>query len=180
MLQIGQRHAEDLVGTLLACHDRIRRFTSLAYRIATEPASDDDVRAAAAQVARYFREALPHHVADEDMLAVALASSGGEVQAALATMAAEHAEHDAAVTTLVELCDTLAAQPTRRPELASSLARVASELDAAFDQHLGAEERIVFPAIAQLPTATQDELRAAMRRRREDGAPGAASSSSRG
>jgi iron-sulfur cluster repair protein YtfE (RIC family) len=166
MIQIGQRHADDLVGALRTCHDRIRRFTALAYRIATEPASDDEVRAAAAQVARYFREALPLHVADEDTLALALADAGVEVQAALHTMSAEHAAHDAAVTTLVELCDALATDPTRRGELAESLARVASELVTAFEQHLGAEERVVFPVISQLPAALQDELRDAMRRRR--------------
>ena len=67
LLTIGRRRqAVDLPDLLLDCHERIRHFSTLAVRLAREDASDDERRGVAAGVARYFEQALPLHVRDED------------------------------------------------------------------------------------------------------------------
>src|SRR6185503_861481 len=81
----------DVVDALLACHERIRRFSAMAVRIADAGgATELEIRDAAAAVRRYFAEALPLHVADEDEdLAPLLAGRDPAIDAALATMSAE-------------------------------------------------------------------------------------------
>ena len=59
--------ADDAVGLLLECHERIRSFLALARRIAeVGPSEPGSVPEAAARVRRYFTEALPLHAQDEE------------------------------------------------------------------------------------------------------------------
>jgi iron-sulfur cluster repair protein YtfE (RIC family) len=166
---IGKREeASDAVELLLACHERIRRFLTLARTLATaHGASDDEIRGTAAQVRRYFAEALPLHVADEhEDIVPRLAGAGGEVARALATMDADHELHAPIVARLVELCDALVRDPGRLAELSDELGRVAHELTDELGRHLDLEEQVILPALRELPAAELDALRTAMRARR--------------
>jgi iron-sulfur cluster repair protein YtfE (RIC family) len=158
----------DVVDMLLACHERIRSFTGLAQRLAgaVEP-SDDEVRELAARIRRYFVEALPLHVRDEEELIVPrLAGTSAELDAALAVMASEHATHNAACDRLIAICGLLQRWPEQLPEVAPGLAAVAGELATAFAQHLAAEESVIFPAVARLPAGERAAIAAAIQARR--------------
>src|SRR5690606_33889983 len=59
--------AQDLVDLLDECHQRIRRFLALAGEAAAHRgAPSSETAQACADVERYFKEALPLHVADEE------------------------------------------------------------------------------------------------------------------
>ena len=68
LINIGAKAgAEDLVSLLLECHHRIRGFSALGVELGTRadlPAAD--VVQGCERVERYFGEALPLHVADEE------------------------------------------------------------------------------------------------------------------
>src|ERR1051326_5002660 len=78
----------DIVDLLKECHERIRTFINLAGRLAkAEEISDTDVRDGAGRVARYFSEALPLHVADEEQsILPRLQGKSAELDAALSEM----------------------------------------------------------------------------------------------
>src|SRR4051812_30710357 len=67
--QIGERRpaGEPLLAALLDCHSRIRRFSTLAIRLAEADAPPNEIAETAAAVHRYFTVALPLHAADEDL-----------------------------------------------------------------------------------------------------------------
>ena len=158
---------DTVVAALEACHERIRRFGGLAERVAVEAATDAERAEAAAAVVRYFAVALPLHAADEDRsLAPRLVGRDAALDAALARMTADHAEHAAVLDPVVALCRQLAAAPATHAALAPTLAPAAAAMVAAFAAHLALEEAIVFPAVAALPAAVQRELRAEMLARR--------------
>ncbi len=59
----------------------------------------------AADIHRYFSSAFPLHLADEDeSLALRLRGASQEVDAALATMSADHEAHISDVRRLVQVC----------------------------------------------------------------------------
>jgi hypothetical protein len=136
LVTLGARRNEadgDVVDLLLACHDRIRAFTALAVKLAvTVDLAAAEVREGAGAVRRYFAEALPLHVADEeDDLVLLLAGRAAEVDAALARMTREHAEHEADLARLVEVCAALEDDPRRLGALRDELAPLAARLAAA-------------------------------------------------
>src|SRR4051812_25565021 len=95
LIQIGSpKEPPDIVDILLECHERIRSFTGLARRLAsTHGLSEEEVRDAAARVTRYFSEALPLHVADEEQsILPRLSGRSPELDAALNGMQREHHE----------------------------------------------------------------------------------------
>jgi iron-sulfur cluster repair protein YtfE (RIC family) len=170
LVNVGaRRETPDVVGALQQCHDRIRSFVALAAKLAAAPdAPPDEVRDAAARIVKYFTEALPFHVADEDeTIAPRLAGASAEVDAALATLAADHHRHEPLVAELVAIARAIAADPAALPARAADLARAGAALAADFDTHLALEERVLHPAIAALPAADQDAIRAAMKARRD-------------
>src|SRR6185437_5656461 len=130
LVQLGQRAArEDAVDLLVECHGRIRRFLGFARQLAVAQAPDDEVKAVAGQIRRYFAVAFPLHLADEEELVVpALATAGEPAAAALAEMRADHAAHDPAVVRLVEICGELERAPGALARLAPQLGAVADEL----------------------------------------------------
>src|SRR5262245_31350447 len=109
LVRLGERRpSSDLVDLLLACHERIRRFTAMAARLAATSAPDAEVRDVAGQIRRYFAESFPLHLADEDeQLAPRLAGTSAEVDAALAQMTTEHATHAPLVARVLAICSTL-------------------------------------------------------------------------
>jgi iron-sulfur cluster repair protein YtfE (RIC family) len=164
----------DLVGALLECHERIRRLAALAVDLGRRTdVAPDDVADAAARVYRYFTRALPLHVRDEeDSIVPRLRGRSAAIDAALERMCAEHRAHRERLGRVTALTETLAREPGRIGELRGELGRVAADLRADFDAHLALEEGVLFPAIADLPPAVRDTIRAEIRARRQvlDGA----------
>jgi iron-sulfur cluster repair protein YtfE (RIC family) len=171
LLTIGRRdHPDDLVDLLATCHRRIRFHVVLARRLAERgrEASVDEVRNTAAQVRNYFALALPLHVADEDeMIAPQLERTNAAVSEALRTLTSDHLRHERVLERLNELCAAIERDPGALPALDHELARLVDLLAADLAAHLELEERVVFPALRQLPATRQAEIAAAIRRRRE-------------
>lgn len=170
LLALGRRPAAiELVDLLGECHTRIRRFLELAGQLATTQAPPEaEVRATAADIRRYFLEAFPLHLADEDEdIAPRLAGTSSEVDAALATMSADHVDHAPAIVRLVELCARLELDPTRHATLAPALAAAAHELVAQLSPHLELEERVLFPALQRLTAPERQAIQDAVRARRD-------------
>ncbi len=151
--------SDDPVDALLACHARIRSFSDLAVKLAR--ATDYGLaerREAAGRVVRYFTEAFPKHVDDEnESVLPRLRGRSPELDAALDAMAREHDEHLPSVRALVARCERFDAPDGAVDE---ALAAEAAALRAALEAHLAAEEAVILPALRALLTADE---RAALR-----------------
>lgn len=159
----------DLVGLLLACHHRIRTFVALAYAISQhDAASDAEVRDACQRCERYFVEALPLHVLDEELsLLPRLQQQTPALTLALQQMHAEHLQHGPQVHELCALLQAVANAPAQAP-LRAQLAVVAANLQIEFAAHLQAEETTIFPWIAKvLSSADQATVMHELRARRQ-------------
>jgi hemerythrin-like domain-containing protein len=164
-LQIGRQPARDgnrVVTALAECHTRIRHFTDLADRLAgtSGEVSDAEVAEAARAVARYFEVALPLHEADEEeSIRPRLVGRSPETDAALEEMTRQHSRLHGPVATLVETTTRIAESPGRLtlPECRTRLAETVSVLVPAWNEHLGLEEDILFPALDRLMTAEEIE-----------------------
>jgi iron-sulfur cluster repair protein YtfE (RIC family) len=150
--------ADDAVGLLLECHERIRSFLALARRIAeVGPSEPGSVPEAAARVRRYFTEALPLHAQDEEeSLLPRLRGLDPVVDAELEAMAREHREHERPLRALVGACEQLAHGPESLPELAPVVEAATAELERHFAEHLGREEAVIFPAVRRLLDRSAD------------------------
>lgn len=147
LVTIGRRTVpEDLIGLLLECHGRIRSFTHLAAELGTrQDLPAEEVVDAAARVARYFREALPLHVEDEEQsLLPRLMGLDEELDAALATMHAQHEAHEPLLKELLQVLTALQHAP-QDGAVRERLAAVATSLRAELETHLKGEERVIFP-----------------------------------
>ena len=168
LIQIGPpKDPSDVVDLLLECHERIRSFVALAIRLGNaENPSADEIRDAAARVIRYFAEALPLHVADEEeSILPRLSGRERDLDRALADVHREHSEHEPLLEALLRTCRDLHDSPEKLAELRQSLETTASTLQRDFLQHLDAEEKVVLPAIRQFLTLEEQaailrELRA--------------------
>jgi hemerythrin-like domain-containing protein len=169
LINLGQRPAaDDLLGLLLDCHTRIRTFSALAVDLGRrEGLPAHQVEQACDRCARYFSEALPLHVADEEVSLLPRLSAGrAEVQAALASMHGQHQEHEAPLRALLAALSALRASPGDAA-LRARLLEVATPLAAAFEEHLQLEEKHLFPALdALLSPQVQAEVVAEVRARR--------------
>jgi hemerythrin-like domain-containing protein len=170
LVQLGKRNETlHVVDLLVECHGRIRRFLGIARQLAEvrEPTTDV-VRDTAGQVRRYFSEALPLHIADEDdQVSQSLRGHSDSVDEALDKMSQEHVHHEVLVARLIDVCTLLQREPERLEELAMELRDAAVLLQAAFEPHLAREETVIFPALRTLPASDLDAIKAAMRDRRE-------------
>ena len=148
----------DLLLLLLECHGRIRCFVDLADAIANRrEAPAAQVIQACASVERYFTEALPLHVADEEQsLAPRLRGRSCEVDRALITMERQHREHDSKLALLLLALAAVREQPERAAPK-RDLGRVTELVRSDFEQHLTLEESLIIPAARQLLSV---ELRA--------------------
>jgi iron-sulfur cluster repair protein YtfE (RIC family) len=170
-MQIGirpKKSTADLVDLLNECHGRIRNFAALARKLGeTGGVPRDEVVDAATRVARYFREALPLHVRDEEeTILPRLRGRDADLDATLDAMCSEHRGHEDPLTELLALCDELVAHPERHAERAGALTELARRLEREFEHHLAAEERVIFPAIAKLEAQTREAMIAELRARR--------------
>ena len=150
--------ADDAVGLLLECHERIRSFLALARRIAeVGPSEPGSVPEAAARVRRYFTEALPLHAQDEEeSILPRLRGLDPVVDAELEAMAREHREHERPLRALVGACEQLARAPESLPDLAPVVEEATAELERHFAEHLGREEAVIFPAVRRLLDRSAD------------------------
>lgn len=165
----------DLAETMLECHARIRNFVDVAKKIgAARDVAPPEIASAAADVQRYFRHGLPHHVEDEERsLLPRLRGRSHEVDAALAAMETEHRQHEAPLSRLLQLMDALVATPTAHAQLAGAVTAAADALGSAFEPHLVAEEQLVFPFLRTLLTpAEQAQVLGELRARRAPLPPG--------
>ena len=170
-MQIGirpKKPAGDLVDLLGECHGRIRSFAALARRLGeTTSVPSDEVIDAASRVRRYFREALPLHVRDEEETIVPrLRGRDAVLDETLAAMCSEHRGHEAPLAELLAICDELVEHPEKHAERAAALADLSRRLEEEFEHHLAAEERVIFPALAKLDPGTRDAMVAELRARR--------------
>jgi hemerythrin-like domain-containing protein len=153
--------ADDFVQLLLDCHGRIRHFAALARVLGETPAlSADAVRDAAFRVRRYFGEALPLHVEDEEESVLPrLLGREPALDEALERMSAEHAAHAPLLAEVLRCCRELERAPERHEALRAGLARDAVALEREFATHLETEEALILPAIGRLLDA---DVRAAL------------------
>lgn len=169
-VQIGSpKNPSDVVDLFLECHERIRTFIGLAARLAkTEGVSPDEVREAAARVARYFSDALPLHVADEEeSILPRLAGRSPALDRALDRMNRQHREHEQPLRVLLEACNTLKSSPELLDRVREKLAEAAAGLETDYAAHLQEEERIILPAIRTFLTpAEKAEIESELRARR--------------
>jgi iron-sulfur cluster repair protein YtfE (RIC family) len=166
-VSIGQkrRAPAGLIELLLECHGRIRSFVGLARQLGSSSGvPPSELSEGCLRCERYFTEALPLHVLDEEeSLLPRLQGLRPELDAALERMHREHLAHDALVAALLGACRALREHPTD-PVHRDALARAATQLSAEFDEHLAREEELIFPAVRTLlsppaQTEAMNELR---------------------
>ncbi|HEY7954570.1 MAG TPA: hemerythrin domain-containing protein [Polyangia bacterium] len=148
-----KRGGDDLTSSLLDCHERIRRFSKLAVRLAQAEAGDpaEQIAEAAAGVRRYFTVALPLHSADEERsIEPRLVVVRPELGETFAKMAREHRQLEALIEELEPSWRRLIDEPARHAEEAARLLGPSERLEALFAIHLVPEETVVFPALASL------------------------------
>ncbi len=168
LFSIGRRpQAEGLVDLLLECHQRIRAFTALAAQVGRRgDLPDAEVIDACLRCERYFTEALPLHVRDEEeSLLPRLRGRSPAVDEALAAMHRQHDEHLPLLAPLLAALREARGAPADTAPRAR-LAAAAAAAEAAFDEHLAIEERTLFPAARALPADQQAAVVAELRARR--------------
>ena len=141
--------SEDLVDLLLECHQRIRSFSALALAVSGQSDfQSNETVDACKRVQKYFSEALPLHVKDEEeSILPRLVGRSREVDDALAQMQAQHRTHETPLRQLLELCGNLRALPEETSDARAELRDLANSLQSEFARHLDLEEAIIFPAV---------------------------------
>ncbi len=165
---IGRRpRPEGLVGLLLECHERIRSFATIAEAVGRQEGPPEELREASARCRRYFAEALPLHVADEEeSILPRLRGKDPTLDAALGTMHGQHEEHAPVLAQLLEELDRVHGDPGDDAARAR-LAEVAARLGKDFEVHLAHEESVIFPKLTSLLSPVeQNAIIAELRERR--------------
>lgn len=159
--------SQDAVDLLLGCHRRIRHFTSLAVALCQAAAPPGQMAAAAAAVYRYYHQALPLHEADENLSVYPRLRAAAPPQAlaeANQAMLDQHMEIDRIVARLLPQWRAMAEGDAA---VAAASAADAGHLQAAWDEHLELEERLVFPALRTwLGAPDREAIRREMAERR--------------
>ena len=165
---------EDAVTLLLGCHDRIRHFTGMAERLASNPKSPaSERRQVASAVLRYYEIALPLHEADENQSIYPRLREvlpDGELAEANETMVRQHAEIDTLIAELIPLWHAIADDPAHQEHLSTGLRERVERLRQLWTDNLRLEEEQVVPAIRRfLSAADLESIEAEMRARRRSG-----------
>jgi hemerythrin-like domain-containing protein len=144
---------DDPVEMWLACHERVRRFASMLGRLRVHMVSagaDEEARASAESIRRYFNEAAPRHHEDEeaDMFPLLRARCTATDAAVIATIERVETEHVEMAALWRELDAVLARIG------AGSSAPLADELverfESLYDAHIVAEETVLLPAMRRV------------------------------
>ena len=147
---------------LLACHERIRRFTGGLLALCEPPASDERFLPTVQACLAYFEQALPLHAQDEDeSLLPRLMALPGPPVVALEAMGEQHRRIEALQPRVcAALRELLAGEPLHEPELFRTFSALLRE-------HIREEELRIFPRLEELSGQEQsrmvDELRARRR-----------------
>lgn len=159
---------EDLVGLLLECHQRIRTFVGLAAEVGRRSELPDaEVDDACRRCERYFTEALPLHVEDEEQsLLPRLGGFDDELDRALAAMHSQHELHAPILQEMLAACRDVRATP-RDATLRERLRVSALSLAAEFEHHLAMEEAVIFPAARLLTPDAEAQAIHELRARRQ-------------
>lgn len=159
LITLGRsRYDAGLIELLIECHTRIRHFAKLAEQIAVSTASADEVQQACRACERYFVDALPLHVADEEeTLLPRLRDKEAALTQALQRMHNEHHDHQPLLDELVRLLQAVASN-TADAAVRSLLATHSATIARAFELHLELEESILFPAIRRLMPSDEQRL----------------------
>lgn len=147
LISIGRSGSASLVDLLIECHQRIRKFSRLARDCGCEqdiPANDIVEACLACQ--RYFTQALPLHVEDEERSILPRLAVFPEVAPALETMRSQHAAHQPSIEQLLGCLEASGDDPANQRKR-QQLHQVASNLVDEFEEHLCLEETLIFPAI---------------------------------
>jgi hemerythrin-like domain-containing protein len=156
---------DDPIELLLACHDKVRRFTTLALKLRDHVVTDGaDAQAAdaAQSILRYFDMAAPLHHDDEDLnLFPALRSLGHpELTARIDALSAEHDTLGMQWLQLHPWLEALTAGvPTPAPTIIDDFVRD-------YQQHAQHEESDIYPWARQLDTEQIQRISQAMVLRR--------------
>lgn len=153
---------------LLACHQRIRKYLKICWRLGEAEMHDlDAIQNSARDAAKYFLEALPLHMLDEhDSIMPRLSGLSPSMDAALARMQREHLLEEGTVRELVGYCEVLSEAPLSLESIREDLRQCVRLLTVALESHLSGEEREIFPALLDLPVEVQKEIVTEMRARR--------------
>ena len=168
----GDREQEDAISLLLGCHDRIRHFTDVAERLASNPASPaQDRKAAAAAVLRYYQVALPLHEADENESIYPRLENAlppGHLADANRSMVQQHTQIDSLIAELIPMWQAVAGNPDQQESISAELRDRVQQLRQLWITHLRLEEEEVVPAMRRFLGAEElQAIEAEMRARRE-------------
>jgi hemerythrin-like domain-containing protein len=162
---------EDPIGLMTACHRRIERFLGVLRRIARNRQGGELGREdadALGTALRYFREAAPHHTADEEEgLFPVLTRVEAGVAKELADLERDHRRADQLHAEVDRIGLEWLQAGTLPEEKTLSLEALLDELASIYREHIQAEEQKVFPlALRVLPPAAIDLLGQEMAARR--------------
>lgn len=141
------------LGMLRACHERILRQCDTLVKLAAHIENngvDDDARAAAAQVHRYFSTAGRHHHADEEEDLFPLLRGSGKLAEVIARLQQDHQTMEKEWTAL----EPLLATPQSLAGVADLAARMRA-FQALYQQHIALENDQLLPQAAQLLSPPQ-------------------------
>lgn len=156
---------DDPIELLLACHEKVRRFTALSLKLQAHvgaQGADAQAADAAHAILRYFDVAAPLHHADEeeDLYPALLTLGDADLSGAVLRIQAEHTELNrlwqGSRPWLMQVSDGHASAPP------SSLADFAR----AYEQHAAEEEATLFPQAQRLSGPQRQAICAAMVARR--------------
>ena len=166
LVQIGARPpAQDVLGRMLECHERIRRFSTLACKLAAADLPKERFVTEAESVLRYFSTSYVLHARDEeDSLRPRLAGRDSALDEVLGRLAGEHHALDAALAPVLGGYRGLLS--AERPD-ARALAGPSESFRDLAERHLKMEEADLFPAARRLlDSRALEEVEIELRARR--------------
>ena len=163
----AKRPAEGLEGLLLECHERIRSFIDVAGEVGRRlDLPDDDVKDACTRCARYFAEALPLHVQDEELsLLPRLEGKSAELDLTLQRMHEQHQAHEPQLEELLNVLGNVRERPRDSRER-QRLRAVAERLARELEEHLQLEEKAIIPFLSELSSDMEAKIIHELRARR--------------
>jgi hemerythrin-like domain-containing protein len=150
-VQIGQPEPgfDDPVGLLTACHRRIERFLAVLTDITTRlngTALPENERRAMENALTYFRDAAPHHTADEESgLFPTLEQTCAEAVSDLLALERDHRRAEELHSAADRIGMTWIQRGTLDTSEIAELQAALTELSSLYREHIRIEEERVFP-----------------------------------